>query len=331
MKMAEAVSVVIPAFNERDGVGESIRAVRQVLEKAGVPHEILLIDDGSTDDTAAMARAAGAHVIQHLKNQGYGASLKTGIRAAQNDVIVITDADDTYPCDAIPRLLDALDDADLVIGARVSGNVHIPMVRKPGKWMLTRLAEYISGEKIPDLNSGLRAFRRQVLLPYFNILSDRFSFTTTQTLAMLCNNFRVLNVAIDYYPRKGKSKIVAWDFVNFVTLVLRLSMLFNPLKVFLPVSLVCIFLSGVKLAMDVLFAIQRLDGLSWKILAQPTVSATTLILFLAGIQILLVGMVADGLSRKIEQHGAGTSRLSHALRDLGSTNGDSGKSGSGEA
>jgi glycosyltransferase involved in cell wall biosynthesis len=275
------------------------------------------VDDGSTDDTAAMARNAGAHVIQHLKNQGYGSSLKTGILAAQHDTIIITDADGTYPCAAIPRLLEALADADLVIGARVSENVHIPMVRKPGKWMLARLAEYISGEKIPDLNSGLRAFRRTTLLPYFNILSDKFSFTTTQTLAMLCNNYKVLNITIDYYPRKGKSKIVAWDFVNFVSLVLRLSMLFNPLKVFVPVSMTCILLSFVKFVLDLLFAIQRAGGLSWHILAQPTVSTTTLILFLAGIQILLVGMVSDGLSRKIEQYQPDVLKRSHALRDLG--------------
>jgi len=315
MNEDNGVTIVIPALDEALAIAEVIHAVDKVMTSANITYELLIVDDGSTDNTAEVASEAGAHVIQHERNLGYGASLKTGIISAQYERIVITDADGTYPIEAIPGMLKELENADLVIGARISKNVHIPLVRKPAKWMLAKLAAYIAGEPIADLNSGLRAFRRSVVTPFFNILSDKFSFTTTQLLAMMCNNYKIVNVTIDYYARKGKSKIVPWDFVNFVTLVLRLSMLFRPLKVFVPVSFFCIALSLAKFLMDVVFSIQRAGGLNLSVLAQPTVSTTTLVLFLAGIQILLIGMMSDGLSRKLDQQ-APLRMASHAIRDL---------------
>ncbi len=295
----EPVSVVIPAYNEEASVNGVAKHVQEVLSRAGIPHEVIIVDDGSTDGTSAAAVQSGARVIRHSRNRGYGASLKTGILAARNDVIVITDADGTYPIACIPDLLLALREADLVIGARINANVKIPVSRRPAKWVLRSLAQYIAGEKIPDLNSGLRAFRRSVIEPFFSILPSKFSFTTTQTLAMLCNQYQVATVPIDYYRRAGKSKIVPWDFVTFVSLVLRVSMLFNPLKVFVPPALMCMGLGALKVALDVIFAIMRAGGLRWAILLMPVVSTSSLILVLAGIQILLIGMMSDAVARRI--------------------------------
>ena len=299
----EPVSVIVPAYNEGASVEQVARQVRQVLSGAAIPHEVIIVDDGSTDDTSAAASRSGALVIRHQRNRGYGAALKSGILAARYDAVVITDADGTYPIDCIPTVLLALREADLVIGARVNQNVSIPLSRKPAKWILRRLAEYVSGESIPDLNSGLRGFRRSAMEPYFSILPNKFSFTTTQTLAMLCDNYRVVTVSIDYYRREGKSKVVPWDFVTFVSLVLRVSMLFNPLKVFVPPALLCLALGVLKLALDVVFAIIRAGGLTWWILLMPAISTSALILILAGIQMLLIGMMSDAMARKIGQQG----------------------------
>src|SRR5262249_22502084 len=154
-------------------------------------HEIIVVDDGSKDKTRRAAEEAGAVVLRHPRNRGYGASLKTGITVAAYDVICITDADGTYPVERIPELLAELRTADMVVGARTGARVAIPLIRKPAKWVLNRLANYITSTKIPDLNSGLRLFRRDAALQYFHMLPDQFSFTTTITMAMLCDKYAV--------------------------------------------------------------------------------------------------------------------------------------------
>jgi glycosyltransferase involved in cell wall biosynthesis len=295
------VSIIIPAFNEENGIDDVIRNVKEIMDQSSYPYEIVVIDDGSTDQTSMKAKEAGARVLRHLKNRGYGAALKTGIKSAKYDLIVITDADGTYPPKILPEIIGKLDGTDMVVGARIGQNVNIPLVRRPAKWILRKLATYITGEKIPDLNSGLRAFRRTCVMQYLPILSDKFSFTTTITVAMLSDNYHVTYMPIDYLSRVGKSKIVPWDFINFIALVLRLSMLFEPLKIFIPVSLSFLALGFVKFVLDIIFSFQRLGVLSWEVLKTSTVSTTTLILLLSGFQILLIGMVSDGLVRKISQ------------------------------
>src|SRR5215472_3647346 len=197
------VSIVIPAFNEEQGVGPVITELRTVLNQNGINAEVLVIDDGSTDRTAQAAAAAGARVYRHRSNRGYGAALKSGISAASNEAIVITDADGTYPCKYIPEMLDRLETADMVIGARIGSNVKIPAIRRPAKWVLNQLANYLTKTSIPDLNSGLRAFRRDVVMQYFAMLPDQFSWTTTITLAMHCDKYAVVYIPIDYLARKG--------------------------------------------------------------------------------------------------------------------------------
>jgi glycosyltransferase involved in cell wall biosynthesis len=295
------VSVVIPAYNEEAAVGAQIKAIRRVLSVAGTPHEILVVDDGSNDRTAAEAVAAHARVLRHPENRGYGASIKTGIKAASHDRIVIIDADGTYPADAIPDLLTRLDTADMAVGARIGPRVHIPRIRRPAKWVLGWLANRIAGRKILDLNSGLRAFRRSCVAPYFPLLSDRFSFTTTVTLALIADDYHVVYHTIEYYPRIGRSKIRPRHFMEFMILVVRMAMLFQPLKVFTPLGVT--FLGGgvTKVAFDIVALFKRADTADWSLIYQPAISTSALLLLLAGLQLLMVGMMADGVLRRLAQ------------------------------
>ncbi|MEP7340990.1 MAG: glycosyltransferase family 2 protein, partial [Acidobacteriota bacterium] len=210
-----SVSVIIPAYNEQDAVGPQVASVRAALQRSGIAHEIIVVDDGSQDGTTEEAVRAEARVLRHLKNRGYGAAIKTGIAAAKYETIAITDADGTYPSEQIPALLEILKTADMAVGARTGANVSIPLIRKPGKWMLRWLAERIAGQKIPDLNSGLRVFRRELAMQYFPVLSNKFSFTTTITLALLADDYHVAYHPIDYYARVGQSKIVPRHFMDF--------------------------------------------------------------------------------------------------------------------
>ncbi|NBC10474.1 MAG: glycosyltransferase [Planctomycetes bacterium] len=297
----EPATILIPAYNEEGAIDDVFRRVHQVMADSDIEHEVLIVDDGSADGTTAAAHHSGARVIRHLKNRGYGASLKTGIKAAKYEQIIITDADGTYPVERIPDLLHELTHADMVIGARTGQNVNIPLIRRGPKWVLRKLASHVTGEKIPDLNSGLRAFRRSCVLQYLPILSERFSFTTTCTVAMLSDQLLVKFIPIDYHPRVGKSKIVPWDFINFITIVVRLSMLFNPLRVFVPLAATLFLLSVGKFILDLIFAVQREGAINFDLLRHPVVSTTTLILVISSLQVLLIGMISDGLIRKIAQ------------------------------
>jgi glycosyltransferase involved in cell wall biosynthesis len=285
MKGQMDVSIVIPAFNEEHGVGPVIAELRNVLEGQGIASEIIVIDDGSIDHTAQAAAAAGAKVLRHRSNRGYGAALKTGIAAASSEFVVITDADGTYPCERIPEMLDRLRTADMVVGARIGSNVKIPAIRRPAKWVLNRLANYMTNARIPDLNSGLRAFRRDVAMQYFAILPDQFSWTTTITLAMHCDKYAVSYLPIDYRSRKGKSKIVPWDAGSFAILILRTAMLFRPLRIFIPVVLLCLLYGLVKMSIDMT--------------RDPNISASALLAFVSALLILLIGMLGDALATRL--------------------------------
>lgn len=294
------VTVIVPALDEAQSVKQTILGIREVLDKSGITGEILLIDDGSSDSTAALARSAGAEVFSHQTNLGYGASLKTGIRNASYDTIVITDADGTYPIDMIPELAKRMEEsgADMVVGARTGDEVAVPLIRKPFKWIVRRLAQYIVERPIPDLNSGLRIFRKDMALRYFNLYPNGFSFTSTITVASMCDGFRVEYVPINYYHREGKSKIVPVDFFAFVMLVLRLSVLFKPLRVFIPVSVFCFSVGFLKLIHDVVMGISIAHDTGTSLMLLPIVSSTAIAFLLASLQILLVGMVAEALAKR---------------------------------
>jgi glycosyltransferase involved in cell wall biosynthesis len=297
------VSVVVPVFNEEAAVAAEIHKVRRVLESRGIAHEIIIVDDGSADQSGLRAAEAGATVIRHVENRGYGAAIKTGMAAARYDTIVITDADGTYPADQIPELLAELETADMVVGSRTGAEVHIPLVRRPAKWVLNWVATRVAGRKIPDLNSGLRAFRRDCVNQYLSILSNRFSFTSTVTLALLGDDYRVVYHPISYFPRIGKSKITPWHFMDFLMLVMRLAVLFQPLRVFVPIATACTSIGVLKAIYDVIsfFPRNRQQGLE-SLLVQPLLSTTAVLFLVAGMQLLVVGLVADAVLRRIAQY-----------------------------
>ena len=282
-----SVSVVVPAYNEEQAIAADLQSLQ--AELAGVPwtYELIVVNDGSADGTGPAARSVeGVRVIDHRRNRGYGAALKTGIRHATADIIVITDADGTYPPRYIPQLVECIQtgDCDMAVGARTGEDVKIPALRKPAKWFLTRLASFLAETPIPDLNSGLRAFRRSSLVPFLSILPSGFSFTTTITLAMLCSDLCVDYFPIDYLVRTGKSKIrPIRDTYNFITLVVKTICYFNPLKVFLPPSLLFVLGGSARLVYD-LFVIHKVAG-------------TEIVLLLSGIQLGAIGLLADVVSK----------------------------------
>jgi len=296
------VSVIVPAYDEEEAIGDQVRAVHDALAGTGIQHEIIVVDDGSGDQTADEAARAGARLVQHAENRGYGASIKTGLLAAKHNTIVITDADGTYPPDQIPQLLAMLNTADMVVGARTGTNVAIPWARRPAKWLLRWLATYIVGHPIPDLNSGLRAFRRDCVTQYLPILSNRFSFTTTVTLALLADGYSIVYHPISYHRRVGKSKIKPRNFMDFAVLIVRLSMMFEPLKVFVPLAVGFILLGLLKVAYDLGALFLRAQSVSWSLLLQPTLSTSAVLLLFVGLQFLMIGMMADGVVRRIAQH-----------------------------
>jgi glycosyltransferase involved in cell wall biosynthesis len=282
-KRNNLVSVVIPAFNEEKGIEKVLNQLKSL--NLGDKSEIIVVDDGSTDQTAEIAASKGVKVVRHGQNRGYGASLKTGIRVAKNEIIVITDADGSYPIKSIPLLAENIEHADMVVGARIGKKVHIPIFRKPAKWFINKLANRLSGIKIPDLNSGLRAIRKDKVEGFFSILPESYSFTATITLAFLTNGYSVIYIPIEYYKRKGKSKIhPIKDTLNFIQLVIRTIMYFNPLKIFLPIS------SAFFLASAAVLIISWISG--------QVMDVTTVILFVAGIQLLAIGMIADLIDKR---------------------------------
>ena len=250
-ELDQAVTIVIPAFNEGAHVAAQVEAVREVMRATAWEFEIIVVDDGSVDDTAVRAAETGVRVIRRRKNRGYGAALKLGIEAARFDWILITDADGTYPPAAIPKLLAAASGNSMVVGARTGQTVKIPLVRRPAKGFLRWLASYLAGQKIPDLNSGLRLMRKDLVERYVHLLPSGFSFTTTITLASACNDHAVEYIPIDYLARLGESKIRPRHAYDFTLLIVRTIVFFNPLKVFLPFGLFLALAGLAKFAYDV--------------------------------------------------------------------------------
>lgn len=278
----KAISVIIPAFNEENGISFGIRTLRAALNPTSIEYEIIVVDDGSQDRTAERARQEEITLISLPENQGYGAALKAGIDRAHHDIIVITDADGSYPADAIPGLVNDLDGYEMVVGARIGKNVAIPTVRQPAKWFLGRLASYLAGRNIPDLNSGLRVMRKSLIMRFRHLLPSGFSFTTTITLAALCSGALVKYTPIDYFSRIGESKIRAHHAIEFLLLIIRTIIYFNPLKIFLPLGGI-FFLGGLgKFAFDLL---------------KGNFSETALFGFLGAAILWAVGLLSDQMTK----------------------------------
>jgi len=284
------ISIVIPAFNEEDAIEDTVRLINSTMEQFQDDYEIIVVDDCSTDSTAQKLDDMSydkLRVIRHSRNRGYGAALKTGFAACIFPLIAITDADGTYPNERIPELALMMGDRDMVVGARTGSNVSIPLIRRPAKWFIGQLANYLSRCRIPDINSGLRVFRKQTLEKYISILPDGFSLTTTITLAMLTSGREVEYVPVDYAHRVGKSKIKpVRDTLNFIQLIIRTIVLFEPLRVFLPVAIL-MFLASVSVLFYSNFFMPSILDMS------------TTLLFIGSLQILATGMIADMINRRL--------------------------------
>jgi len=280
------VSVLIPAYNEEVSLATTVETIlKQARHFKSM--EIIVINDGSKDRTAEIARTLPVTLIEHDPNRGYGASLKSGLQAAKHPWILIADADGTYPLEDTPRLLEDAEKYSMVVGARIGANVHIPLMRRPAKWMITRLAQYLSRVKIPDLNSGFRIFRKDVALRFLPLYPDGFSFTTTITLSMLTNGYRVKFVPIDYLKRTGKSSIhPIRDTVNFTILIIRICAYFNPLNVFVPPALLLMLMGVIK------------GGIDYH--GQHHLGLLAVSMVLTGMQMLFIGLVADLIDKRMK-------------------------------
>lgn len=252
-----AFSILVPCYNEELSIVDTVRRLRANLQ-FNEPYELIVVNDGSTDASAERLRELAAEdpdlvVVSHERNRGYGASLKTGIRQAASDLIVITDADGTYPIDRIGEMLSLADRHDMVVGSRNGDNVSYSWLRRIPKVFLRRYASWLAGRNIPDINSGFRVFRRDLAERFLHILPDGFSFTTTITLAMLTNRYRVYYLPISYSARVGRSKIQpVRDTLRFVQLIIRTGMYFAPLRVFSPIILLLSLAFAGSLVYDVL-------------------------------------------------------------------------------
>jgi polyisoprenyl-phosphate glycosyltransferase len=283
------VTVVLPCYNEQDHVLDELARISAALDASPFRYELLVIDDASTDGTLAVLEAAAStypqmRLLAFHRNGGSGTARRIGTQQARGRIVVWTDADMTYPNERIPELVQMLVDDpgfDQVVGARTTEAGSHKLLRVPAKWFIRKIAELLVGMTIPDLNSGLRAFRREVSLPYLRLLPPGFSCVTTLTLSFLHNQHDVRYVPISYAKRAGSSKFhFTKDAYRYLLQVLRMVMYFNPLKVLMPPALGLLLLGLGKLVYDVVSNPFRIPG-------------STVLLFITGIQIAVLALLAD--------------------------------------
>ena len=284
-------SLIIPVYNgERKALANTVSQLLQIPWPEN--GKMIVVDDSSDEkvEDLGMSGMDRVKTIRHKRNCGYGAALKTGLSNARNEYIVITNADVTYPNERIPGLMAIFEkgNLDMVVGARVGKNAKIPLIRRPARWFVSKLANYFTETKIPDINFGLRVMKKEVIEKYLNILPDGLSFTSTITLAMLTNGYRVEYVPIGYFGRKGKSKIrPIHDTLNFILLIIRTVLYFDPLKIFIPLSLVL-----------ALFAFLVLIG-SW-IFTEKVMDVTFGVILTASVLVMVIGMLAGLIDRRLK-------------------------------
>jgi glycosyltransferase involved in cell wall biosynthesis len=273
-----SVTIVIPAMNEADAIGTVVSSLR-----AAAPwREVLVVDDGSTDETSARARAAGACVVRHPYNKGNGAAVKTGIRRANGDFVLIIDADGQHPPEDAQRIATRLGEFDLVIGAR-SGSTQATTARRVGNTLLNSLASYLTSRPIADLTSGFRGARTECLREFLHLLPNGFSTPTTTTLAFIKAGYNVAFEPIDARQRSGNSKIrFARDGTRFLLILLKIVTLFSPLRIFLPISIVS-------------FATGSIYGI-WNMIATGKIPNGAVILILFAVIVFLVGLISEQIA-----------------------------------
>src|SRR5439155_7377496 len=276
------VSIILPVYNEAAHLVQEVERVRAAMDASPYSYEIIVVDDGSSDNSAEVAAGIeGIRFLQFLQNRGSGSARKAGTKAARGRITVWTDVDMTYPNDTIPQLVAELDGYDQVVGARRSEEGTHKALRVPAKWLIRKLAEFLTATKIPDLNSGFRAFRTDVARQYLNQLPPGFSCVTTITMTFLANGYSVKYMPIDYAKRPGESKFHWYkDTRRYATQVVRMILSYNPLRIFMPVGLTLFAIASVKLLADVI-------GRNFH------VAADTILLFFAAFQVIAIGLLSD--------------------------------------
>jgi len=277
-------SIIIPAYNEEKGIKPTVDSIKSYMNgKCGQEnYEIIVVNDGSTDKTRdVVEKISGIKLINNPRNKGYGAAIKNGVKNSKFDWIVIFDADGTYPVEDILNLIKLVPEHDMAVGARIKKGAQIPLLRRPAKWAINTLANYLTASKIPDLNSGLRVMSKPLFEKFISILPDGFSLTTTITLAALTNDYKVKYIPIDYHKRTGLSKIKPIrDTLNFVRLILRTMLYFNPFKIFTTISFLLAIAGVLIFAFGYLITGKVLD-------------ITVTIFLMSSVQILVLGMISD--------------------------------------
>ncbi len=277
----KALSVVLPTYNEEKAVGWVIDRIREALEPLSIDYEILVVDDASKDGTVKLAEEKGVRVIKRKANGGSGASRKTGILAANGAVIAMLDTDGTYDPADLPALFRELDKHDMVNGARAREAGTYRYLRTPAKFLIRKLAEYLSGYKIPDLNTGMKVFRKEIMVKYLWVIPNGFSCVTSMTLAFLTNGYSVGYVPIRYYSRIGKSKFhPIKDTLRYVQAVLRMIIYFNPLKFFAPLSIGLFIIGVTKTLYDYFFVVRKMQ-------------MSDIVIILASFIFFVIGLLSD--------------------------------------
>jgi polyisoprenyl-phosphate glycosyltransferase len=285
------VSIVLPVYNEAGHLREEIDRIRSSMDASSLRYEIVVVDDGSDDGSGeALEAIEGIRLIRLPVNRGSGTARKVGTRESRGDVVVWTDVDMTYPNDRIPELVKELEGFDQVVGARTSEQGTAKALRVPAKWTIRKLAAYLANTDIPDLNSGFRAFRRDVAGQFLYLLPTGFSCVTTITMSFLANGYTVKYVPIEYAPRAGRSKF-HWrkDTSRYLTQVVRLVLSYNPLRAFGPIGALLGVIGLVKLGFD-------LTDKAWRV---PT---NTLLILFAAFQVMVIGLLADLVVRVTRPH-----------------------------
>jgi glycosyltransferase involved in cell wall biosynthesis len=276
------VSIILPVFNEAGHLDDEIERIRKTMDDSAYSYEIVVVDDGSTDGSSQRLREIeGIRLLQFGTNRGSGSARKYGTHAARGRIVVWTDVDMTYPNDTIPELLDEMEGFDQVVGARTSEQGTIKFLRGPAKWLIRRLASYLTGVRIPDLNSGFRAFRREVALPYLHLLPKGFSCVTTITMAFLANGYAIKYIPIEYAARSGESKFHWWkDTKRYLIQVVRMTLMWEPMRVFGPPAAILVLVGVGKLIYDLVDKDFR-------------VATNTVVILGVAFALALIGMIAD--------------------------------------
>ena len=284
--MKKQLSIIIPAYNEEKIIAETIEGLKKELAKLNLDYEIIVVNDASTDKTKeVLERIEGIKLFNHPINKGYGASLKSGIEKAQFDNLLFFDADGQHKAEHIPELIKHIDDFDMVAGARIG--YKGPFIRQPGKKILLWLANYLSKQKIPDLNCGLRIVKKEPILRFVHLLCDGLSFSTTTTLLFLSEGLPIKYVPITINKRRGgKSVVKPKHALDTFIVILRAILLSSPLRVFLPVSGLLIAIGIISFIIDILQSYRT--GLN--------ISDATIFLLISSLLIFFFGLLADQLA-----------------------------------